>query len=235
MAKKLVYGSVAVWRGTRKGPDDQRTHKWTAYVRGHNDEDISYFVKRVQFDLHPSFEDHIKIIESAPFEISETGWGEFEMKIKVFFVEVSGEKPIEFTHYLKLYGSQATIQSAGGSLRPSFQAQNVPKKLPVVVEKYDEILFVDPTEAFYEILQQGSQIPPEQVRQVSVSSEIKSHGTQFLESREVPRLEEAKNRLKAQIAQLKDKHQQEEEVMQRLIHDTESLQNQIKALQEPNG
>lgn len=44
-----------VWRSNRR-QEDQRTHKWTVYVRGPQHEDLGHFVRRVQFDLHPSFE-----------------------------------------------------------------------------------------------------------------------------------------------------------------------------------
>ncbi len=37
--------------------------------------------------------------------------------------------------------------------------QNVPRRVPVVAEKYDEILFVDPTQEFYDILVRGSEVP----------------------------------------------------------------------------
>eukprot|EP00668_Euglena_longa_P031284 GGOE01040459.1.p1 GENE.GGOE01040459.1~~GGOE01040459.1.p1 ORF type:complete len:264 (-),score=97.81 GGOE01040459.1:248-1006(-) len=231
VAKKIVYGSVAVWRSNRR-QEDQRTHKWTVYVRGPQNEDLSYFIRRVQFDLHPSFEESTKLVDNPPFEVTETGWGEFEIKIKIFFHEVSEERPLELTHYLKLHSTpfpQSTSTAHGGSMRPSLLAQNVQKRVPVVAEKYDEVLFVEPVEAFYELLMKGGDGSP---RPISVVLEISSHGHQFIEEREVSRLEEAKAKLKAQIAQLRDKYQQEEETLSKYIDETESLAAQIRLLQE---
>ena len=35
--------------------------------------------------------------------MTETGWGEFDIIIKIFFVPEAFEKPITFTHHLKLH------------------------------------------------------------------------------------------------------------------------------------
>ena len=42
-------------------------------------------------------------IEKPPFEVTETGWGEFDIVIKIFFVAEASEKPISFSHHLKLH------------------------------------------------------------------------------------------------------------------------------------
>jgi YEATS domain-containing protein 4 len=51
--RPIVYGSVA---SAIKKPDGDHTHRWTLYVRGFNDEDISSYVKKVVFKLHESFQ-----------------------------------------------------------------------------------------------------------------------------------------------------------------------------------
>jgi hypothetical protein len=69
-----------------------KTHKWMCYIRGVKGEDISYFVKKVVFNLHPSFPNPKKgttvyfapagnnvalrfglVIDRFPFEIHESG------------------------------------------------------------------------------------------------------------------------------------------------------------------
>jgi len=52
--RAIVYGSVA-YPLPQKNEQDH-THRWTVYVKGINDEDISYYVKRIQFKLHESFQ-----------------------------------------------------------------------------------------------------------------------------------------------------------------------------------
>lgn len=61
------------------------SHKWTVYVRGAGNEDLSVIIKRAVFQLHPSFNNPTRVVESPPFELSESGWGEFEIVISLFF------------------------------------------------------------------------------------------------------------------------------------------------------
>ena len=114
-------------------------NRWSCYVRGLNNEDLSYFVKKVVFQLHPSFPDPVKVIEKYPFEIHQTGWGEFSIDIKIFFNDPA-EKPVDMTHFLKLHPDPG--------IQPS-------TKKPVISEKYDEIVFSEPTEHFAYILDKG--------------------------------------------------------------------------------
>lgn len=53
VACPFVYGSIAYWMG--KKADEFATHKWTLYLRGPNMEDMSSFISKVVFTLHPSF------------------------------------------------------------------------------------------------------------------------------------------------------------------------------------
>lgn len=56
----IVYGSMAFSLGTKK--TETSTHKWICYVRGVNNEDLSYLIRKVDFVLHSSFEDPVKSI-----------------------------------------------------------------------------------------------------------------------------------------------------------------------------
>lgn len=87
-------------------------------------DDITNWVKRVQFKLHESFENHLRTVDQYPFQVSESGWGEFEIVMKVFFVDPS-EKPVTLFHHLKLYNTGDT------ELRGLTE---------VISEKYDEIV-----------------------------------------------------------------------------------------------
>jgi len=92
--------------------DGQNSHRWVAYVRGVNGEDISYFIDKVVFHLHPSFKNPIRSIfcclsliflavSTFPFEIHESGWGEFEILIKIYFKEET-KQPLDIFHHLKV-------------------------------------------------------------------------------------------------------------------------------------
>ena len=42
------------------------------------------------------------VVDRAPFEVTEFGWGEFEAGIRIIFKDKS-EQPIDIAHHLKLY------------------------------------------------------------------------------------------------------------------------------------
>ncbi|TYI49415.1 hypothetical protein E1A91_D12G033500v1 [Gossypium mustelinum] len=109
----IVYGNAAFWLG-KKASD--------------------VVVKRAVFQLHSSFNNPTRVVESAPFELSESGWGEFEIAITLFFYNDVCEKPLNLYHHLKLY--------------PEDESGPMSTKKPVVVESYDEVVFTEPSESF---------------------------------------------------------------------------------------
>ena len=73
------------------------------YLRGLENEDLSYFIHSVTFALHPSFAEPNRELFHAPYEVTETGWGEFVIGITIKFRAVSGLEPIVLQHTLKLF------------------------------------------------------------------------------------------------------------------------------------
>jgi hypothetical protein len=45
--KPFVYGTAAFWLGN-KAPTAEMSHKWTVFLRGLENEDLSYFVEKVR-------------------------------------------------------------------------------------------------------------------------------------------------------------------------------------------
>lgn len=82
-----------------RGRDQE--HDYHKMVGGKDD--ISHFIKRVQFKLHDTYPQPTRNIDKPPFQVTETGWGEFEIQIKIFFVPEANEKPISLFHHLKLH------------------------------------------------------------------------------------------------------------------------------------
>ena len=82
-------------------------------------------------------------IDGPPFEVHETGWGEFDVMIKLYFVQESNEKPQTLWHTLKIhpYGPDAEVQRA--------------ERRPIVSQNYEEVVFNEPVEHFYDILTGG--------------------------------------------------------------------------------
>eukprot|EP01036_Dinobryon_divergens_P024847 gene24847-33334_t len=104
ISSPIIHGSVA-HRITGKKPNDSATHRWTVYIRGQDiHDDLSSIVSKVVFSLHPSFDEPIREVRNQPFEVTESGWGEFEVGIKVFFCE-KDEQPVDMIHMLKLYAA----------------------------------------------------------------------------------------------------------------------------------
>jgi hypothetical protein len=75
----IVYGSVAFFLG--KKADEYHTHRWTLFLRGPNNEDLSVCIAKVVFQLHPSFAQPVQKLTMPPFEVTEHGWGKFEAQI----------------------------------------------------------------------------------------------------------------------------------------------------------
>ncbi|WFC97517.1 NuA4 histone H4 acetyltransferase complex and the SWR1 complex subunit [Malassezia yamatoensis] len=134
-------------------------------------DDLSYFIKRVQFRLHDTYTQPTRTdqdVDRNPFSVTETGWGEFEIQIKIFFVPEAGEKPLTTVHHLKLHpwpsapvgNTVAPAAASSEAPKPTNPAQEneaglkVTAPLPPAVHswQYDEIVFPEPLETFYEIL-----------------------------------------------------------------------------------
>lgn len=52
--------------------------------------------------MHCSILDRLVDVEQFPFELTESGWGEFEIEMRLEFVDPSLE-PVSFGHLLKLH------------------------------------------------------------------------------------------------------------------------------------
>ncbi|XP_043714387.1 transcription initiation factor TFIID subunit 14b-like [Telopea speciosissima] len=129
----IVYGNISFWLG--KKASEYNSHKWSVYVRGATNEDLGVVIKRVVFTLHPSFNNPTRVVESPPFELCESGWGEFEISITLYFHSDVCDRQLDLFHHLKLY--------------PEDESGPQSIKKPVVVETYDEVVFSEPSESFF--------------------------------------------------------------------------------------
>mmetsp|Transcript_6638 Transcript_6638/g.9601 ORF Transcript_6638/g.9601 Transcript_6638/m.9601 type:complete len:220 (-) Transcript_6638:1689-2348(-) len=177
----IVHGSISFYLG--KKSEEERTHKWTAYVRGLENRDLSYVVKSVEFLLHESFDPQKRVLSSPPYEVTESGWGEFEVNIKIHFKD-NIEKPVEIFHLLRLFPPFGTEMS----------------KKPVVSEHYDELIFQDPTENLFKLLKAG---PSAKFKQSTYSPYFT--GFEGQESKELKRIEEARKKLRHDKLALEEK------------------------------
>ncbi|MGH0138581.1 UNVERIFIED_CONTAM: hypothetical protein FKN15_026486 [Acipenser sinensis] len=179
IVKPIVYGNVARYFG-KKREEDGHTHQWTVYVKPYRNEDMSAYVKKIQFKLHESYGNPLRVVTKPPYEITETGWGEFEIIIKIFFIDPN-ERPVTLYHLLKLFQSDSSA---------------MPKKT-VVSEFYDEMIFQDPTAMMQQLLTTS--------RQLTLGAY--KHETEFaeLEMRTREKLELAKKKSSFEITELKER------------------------------
>ena len=138
--KPFVYGTAAFWLGKQPASDTAtHSHRWTVFVRGLDNDDLSYLIANVTFTLHSSFTNPVRTITQPPYEVTETGWGEFAIAIAIHFHHPS-LAPVQLSHLLKLF-PPPTIQPT--------------TKKPVMAEVYDELVFHQPTIDVYQLLMSG--------------------------------------------------------------------------------
>ncbi|KAL1987508.1 hypothetical protein VTN96DRAFT_3435 [Rasamsonia emersonii] len=211
--RPFVYGSEAQPFDPENRPPHappDHTHQWRVYVKGVNDEDISYWLKKVQFKLHETYAQAVRTVEQPPFEITETGWGEFEIQIKLYFVPESTEKPQTLWHSLKLHPYGPDIEGKRE------------RREKVISQNYEEIIFNEPVEQFYDILTGGpgpAQQPSKgksgkntkQVQQTGRTAEIPLNETpgnpysRETEAKELDRLIEAQKTVEQMLKEEKAK------------------------------
>ncbi|GMF47444.1 unnamed protein product [Phytophthora fragariaefolia] len=97
VSKPILYGSVATYLGRKA--EETKTHRWSIYLRGVDNEDLSYMISKVVISLHVSFANPVRVLTEPPYEVTELGWGEFETRIQIYFHDPT-ERPISIIHLL---------------------------------------------------------------------------------------------------------------------------------------
>lgn len=98
----------------------------------------------MQFKLHETYTNSSRMVESAPFEVTETGWGEFEVQMKLYFVPEANEKAQTLWHALKLHPYVGDVEA------------QKERRDAIVSQSYEEVIFSEPVEPFYEVLTSGA-------------------------------------------------------------------------------
>ena len=174
----------------------------------------------MQFKLHETYANSLRTIESPPFEVTETGWGEFEVQIKLYFVPEAAEKPQTLWHFLKLH-----------PWGPDAEAMRE-KRTPVTIQSYEEVIFNEPTEQLYEIMtttgppQKGKgkvgkagaqgQKKTERTAELPFAESEGNPYSQKSEMAELDRLKEARKKVEKMIVEERAKLAEREKVMEKL-------------------
>lgn len=66
-------------------------------------QEVSKFVTGVRFFLHPSYKplDVVDVTE-PPFRLTRLGWGEFPIRVQLFFVDKRRNKSVDIIHHVKV-------------------------------------------------------------------------------------------------------------------------------------
>lgn len=156
-------------------------------MRDPNGQDMSKFIKKVIFKLHDTYQTPMRSVDKAPFEVTETGWGEFEITIRIFFVPEANEKNVLLYHHLKLH------PYVMGADETTSASQSVKSYI------YDELVFNEPTEPLFEILTEkpGSLLPAKKTKDTPYSQQT--------ENEEIDRLSSALAKVYQQVQKMKER------------------------------
>jgi len=193
IVKPILYGNVARYFG-KKREEDGHTHQWTVFVKPYRNEDMSVYVKKMHFKLHESYANSSRVVTKPPYEVTETGWGEFEVVIKIYFHDPN-ERPVTIYHLLKLFQTEADIMLG---------------KKNLVSEVYDELIFQDPSAAMQHLLIQQRPLTTGPYKHETDIEEKKARNVSAIEgarvrvSTEIQQLTEQLKLSKADIQKFKD-------------------------------
>ncbi|KAI9503320.1 hypothetical protein BX070DRAFT_225185 [Coemansia spiralis] len=105
VVRRVILGNSSQYVALQHRPPEKEksTHKWTVYIHSISKEHpIDEYVRRVRVFLHPSYRpDDIVDLEPPNFELTRWGWGEFPVRLQVFFRD-KRNKPVDLIHMLKL-------------------------------------------------------------------------------------------------------------------------------------
>ncbi|CAO3675469.1 unnamed protein product [Rhizopus stolonifer] len=114
--RRIVVGNVSKFIAPeRRDPLlKQFTHKWMAYVVEPPQTNQETFITCVRFHLHPSYKPYDAVdVTEAPFKLTRLGWGEFPIRIQLFFVDRRRNKAVDIIHHLKLDDTHSGKQMLG--------------------------------------------------------------------------------------------------------------------------
>ena len=159
ISKPIIYGNYAEPVSEKNplppnAPKDH-THIWTLFVKDPTGQDLSSYIKRVVFKLHETYPNPNRTVDHPPFELRESGWGEFEVAIKIYFNSICGEKSVTLYHNLKLHPYPPEVVSLNAGAPVTTKEGRVESIL------YEEIVFNEPTEKMFRLLtaKPGSLLP----------------------------------------------------------------------------
>ncbi|KAK2191232.1 hypothetical protein NP493_55g05010 [Ridgeia piscesae] len=160
----------------------------------------------MHFRLHESYANSNRVVVKPPYEVTETGWGEFEVIIKIFFNDPN-EKPVTIYHLLKLFQSETDIMLG---------------KKNLVIEYYDELVFQDPSAMLQHLL----------TTQRPLTLGAYKHENDFEEKQQktLKNIVSAKSKIRQEISELNERLKQNKDAIQKFKEEIRKLDKQEEKL-----
>ncbi|KAK9891805.1 hypothetical protein WA026_016601 [Henosepilachna vigintioctopunctata] len=103
----LEIGHEASLR-TKRTPEGF-THDWKIFVRGSDGADIHYYIEKVVFHLHETFQKPKRVVKEPPYAVKESGYAGFNLPIDIYLRNSGEPKKIKFNYDLHLQPSGPPI------------------------------------------------------------------------------------------------------------------------------
>lgn len=120
----IVVGNTSQYINEQPSSSDI-THKWMCYVRVKSSVPIERLVKKVRFHLDSSYKPNDVIdVASPPFQLTRRGYGEFGLKLSIFFHDDVQMKPVQVFHQLSLDKKLTGHQTLGNETTTELWTKN---------------------------------------------------------------------------------------------------------------
>ncbi|KAJ2767395.1 hypothetical protein IWQ56_003350 [Coemansia nantahalensis] len=122
--RRVLLGNTSQFVAPQDRPPgmESSTHQWTVYLRGASAGDApGDYIRKVRVFLHPSYRpDDIVDLEPPNLELTRWGWGEFPVRVQVFFLD-RRNKPVDLIHMLKLDNRSMGSETAAAETPVDFE------------------------------------------------------------------------------------------------------------------
>ena len=101
--RSIIIGSIS--EQIKDAKENEHTHTWCIFLRsafGKAESSLKRYIKAVEFKLHHTYNQSLRVCKSPPYEVTETGWGEFDVEITIRWND-STLAPLVAVHHIKLY------------------------------------------------------------------------------------------------------------------------------------
>uniref|UniRef100_A0A1A9ZD72 YEATS domain-containing protein n=1 Tax=Glossina pallidipes TaxID=7398 RepID=A0A1A9ZD72_GLOPL len=142
----IVVGNVSKYIGDEmeqgtKAASHVLTHKWLVYVQAkETSTPLEHYVKKVRFFLHHSYRPNDVVdVHLSPFQVARRGWGEFPIRVQLFFHTQYYQKPVQLIHNIVLDKTLSGLQTLGAETVMEVWLRNIPQSKTMKKDPYTKM------------------------------------------------------------------------------------------------